>query len=613
MSANTPTDEQIQLIDAYLLGKPSPEQVAELERAVMADAAIRDLYWQRLRWHTLLREFCERRPMAQLAAQLANSGAPFPHFEELLKQLEASPANAPAPPADRPAPLETPAGQPPPASPVLGFLGGVVDYVSGSRRLMLGLLVGVLTVYGVVRVGGLLVKRFSGQDQVASKDGADANPHEGVAAPAIHPVQAVARLTSAIDCKWDFAPESGAARRGLTTLPLGEPLYPAQKLDLVAGLAEITFTSGAKAILQAPTRFSVSHALGGDLQLGRLTVKAPGSAKGFSVNTPSGKVVDLGTEFGVKVGEDRATHVTVFVGEVIVKSQAARGGQPAEPMHVKAGEAVVMATGQPAHSVAVQNDQFVRDLTAVAEQPEIEAEYLDFMQSLKPAVWFRMQGSETDRVVHDTMAAARDGQLHWDGPGNPFVKGPLGKGLWLRGPKFGDYVAVPDYPKAANRRITVSAWVRADSRPNGATIAANWRQRFAVGQFQFGLLSDDESSPAVDLGVRISPRDGPGIFTLGEGKANPFPLGEWQHVAFVVDGGSLRLYRQGREVAVNNHVSFKHPGPVKSLAIGCTFDDSDQAPGGNPGWWDGKIAELTIFNDALSADDIARLAAFGSR
>ncbi len=193
------------------------------------------------------------------------------------------------------------------------------------------------------------------------------------------------------------------------------------------------------------------------------------------------------------------------------------------------------------------------------------------------------------------------------------MKGPLGKGLWLRGPKFGDYVNVPDYPKATNRRLTVSAWVWADSRPNGATIAANWRQGLGIGQFQLGLSADDNNAPGGDLAVKISPRDGPGIFTLSEGNANPFPLGAWQHVAFVVDGGTLRLYRQGREVAVNNHVSFKHPGPVKSLAIGCTLDDSDQAPGSSPGWWDGKIAELAIFNDALSADDIARLATLGSQ
>ncbi len=412
------TVEQIQLIDAYLFGKSLPEQVAELERAVMAEAAIRDLYWQRVRWHTLLREFCERRPMAQLCRAVGlTPGDAFPQYAERLTQPSANPAAATARPAATapatgktaaPAPLKPSADQPPPTSPVLGFLGGVIDYVSHSRLLMLWLIVGALTLYGAAHIGRLLVSRFGAQEnvQVANQDGVG-KPHEGVAAPEARPVQAVARLTSAIDCTWGPVAGAGGAGREATKLPLGEQFYPLQKLNLVAGWAEITFTSGAKAILQGPTRFSIADALGGDLQLGRLTVKAPSSAKGFSVNTPSGKVVDLGTEFGVKVGEDHATHVTVFVGEVIVRSRTASGGPPAEPMHVKAGEAIIMAAGQPARSAAAQNDQFVRDLTAVGEKPEVEAEYLDLMRSLKPAVWFRMQGSDTDRVVHDEVGRQR--------------------------------------------------------------------------------------------------------------------------------------------------------------------------------------------------------------
>ena len=41
----------------------------------------------------------------------------------------------------------------------------------------------------------------------------------------------------------------------------------------------------------------------------------------------------------------------------------------------------------------------------------------------------------------------------------------------------------------------------------------------------------------------------------------PFELYQWQHVAFTVDGPSVRLYRQGREVASGKFAGLKYPVP----------------------------------------------------
>ena len=49
---------------------------------------------------------------------------------------------------------------------------------------------------------------------------------------------------------------------------------------------------------------------------GRLTVKVPEEAIGFTVQTPSGDVVDLGTEFAVDVGKKGATELYVLDGTV---------------------------------------------------------------------------------------------------------------------------------------------------------------------------------------------------------------------------------------------------------------------------------------------------------
>ncbi len=382
---------------------------------------------------------------------------------------------------------------------------------------------------------------------------------------------------------------------GAVELALGVGFAAGQKLNLTDGLAEITFDSGAKVILHAPAQFAVGEAMGGDLRFGRLTAKVPHSARGFTINTPTAKVVDLGTEFGVKVNDDRTMHVTVFVGDVVVSEQSGVGGAAPGPIHVHAGEAIVVGGGRPAKSIDPQGEPFVRDLTPLGDPAKAEAAYVEFMKKLKPAVWFRMEGKETDRVLHDEMGG-QDAKLVWEGPGNPFVKSPIGKSLWLRGPQLKEYAVMPDYPKAEHGKLTVAAWAYADSRPGFAQIASNWE-----GQFHFGLWGAD-SSDGGDLGVRIAQPDGQMPF-LREGQAHSFPLYEWQHVAFVADGSTLHLYRQGREVARSKYSGLRFPVTTKELAIGAAG-----VPAHPYSFWSGKLDEVAVFNDALTPEDIKKLA-----
>ena len=140
--------------------------------------------------------------------------------------------------------------------------------------------------------------------------------------------------------------------------------------------------------------------------------------------------------------------------------------------------------------VATKENHFHRDLQLQNDSGALQTDaYLDFVRTLKPAVWLRMQGKAADRTLRDEMGNARLGMLHWDGPGNPWVDGRVGRALWLRGPQLKDYAVVPEYPQARRGQLSVSAWVFADSRPNFATIVANGHATDKRGQFQFGLIS----------------------------------------------------------------------------------------------------------------------------
>ena len=140
--------------------------------------------------------------------------------------------------------------------------------------------------------------------------------------------------------------------------------------------------------------------------------------------------------------------------------------------------------------------------------------------------------------------------------------------------------------------LTVEAWVYARSAIQWENIAANWGSG-STGEFHFGIHEN-----ATSIGVRISESD-EGIVDIFEPDA--FPLNTWQHVAFVADGDSLYLYRNGIVVAGPVDYDNTLKNTFNYLALGAKSDDS----GGNAGYtWDGKIDEVRIWSDARTLSEI---------
>lgn len=97
-------------------------------------------------------------------------------------------------------------------------------------------------------------------------------------------------------------------------------VVPQGPIRLVSGEAQITFASGAIVTLHAPAELEVLSAERVFLRHGRITPFVPPAAHGFTVVSPSGEVVDLGTEFTVGVDAAGRTDVFVIDGEVDVAS-----------------------------------------------------------------------------------------------------------------------------------------------------------------------------------------------------------------------------------------------------------------------------------------------------
>lgn len=123
---------------------------------------------------------------------------------------------------------------------------------------------------------------------------------------------AVATLVSVRACKWDGG-----------TLPTEEGArLAAGRLRLAEGVASLVFANGAEVTLEAPADLELVSAQRCILHSGRLVAKVPPPAIGFTVDTPTAVLHDLGTEFGVNVRDNRTADVQVFNGKVDVQHRS---------------------------------------------------------------------------------------------------------------------------------------------------------------------------------------------------------------------------------------------------------------------------------------------------
>lgn len=87
-------------------------------------------------------------------------------------------------------------------------------------------------------------------------------------------------------------------------------------LRLAVGRADLVLDSGVRLVIEGPADLSLQSPDAAFLQTGKVAVFVPEHAIGFTLTTPTSKLVDQGTEFGVVAEDSGATEVHVFKGQV---------------------------------------------------------------------------------------------------------------------------------------------------------------------------------------------------------------------------------------------------------------------------------------------------------
>ena len=148
----------------------------------------------------------------------------------------------------------------------------------------------------------------------------------------------VANLTNWQDDKWL---EGTRPPRKDPRLELGK------RLVLESGFAEITYTTGARVVLEGPADYWIVGEKTGQLEFGKLTARVDDeTAKGFAIDTPFARVEDLGTEFGIEVRRGGAADVVVLDGEVDLIQESPEGLETTRVRLVKNQGATIAAGGE---------------------------------------------------------------------------------------------------------------------------------------------------------------------------------------------------------------------------------------------------------------------------
>jgi hypothetical protein len=301
------------LLSRYLEGGLSREEMAALEEIILSDDRFADQF---SRWCLLHRQIAELLSEDQL--------------HELMDQFV---TGSPGPPKNMFSPLAR-------ADQHRSGRSGTRNAGMWSRgnaawiRPVRDILAVSLLFVGIASIIFVLTR---GRDQ--GRPLAENDPRPTVAAEAAandRGTDAIATLTQLVDPVW---------RAETPRLRNGTQLLPGSRVALESGVAKVVFDCGAEVMLEGPCDFEAQSRMVGRLDSGRITADVPRRAFAFAILCPGVDFVDMGTSFGVAVGSNGRTELHVFEGEVLC-SQPRHENRPRNDItHVKAKSAVEFHSG----------------------------------------------------------------------------------------------------------------------------------------------------------------------------------------------------------------------------------------------------------------------------
>jgi hypothetical protein len=149
-------------------------------------------------------------------------------------------------------------------------------------------------------------------------------------------------LARALDAKWE----------GPAPAPSPGSVLPKGRLALSSGSIQVEFFSGARVILEGPADFELVSTNEGYCRHGKLRAFVPPQAEGFTVRSAAIRLVDRGTEFGLRLDRSGDAEVHVFQGRVELHL-------PASSQDLSVGKAVRIDSAGAALAIPADPEAFL--------------------------------------------------------------------------------------------------------------------------------------------------------------------------------------------------------------------------------------------------------------
>jgi hypothetical protein len=371
---------------------------------------------------------------------------------------------------------------------------------------------------------------------------------------------------------------------GVEELSIGTKLR-GETHTLKVGNVELITDRGASLVIEAPAEFRFESAQRLRMMSGRLSAEVPPAAKGFTVVTPSGDAVDLGTRFGVDVPASGATEIHVFQGEVIAKASGDQSKQK-----LLSGDAVTMVAGV-SKARELRSAAFIR----ADEMNGLSAGLAAGQRARSDAA---LAALRSDLALIALLDFESDEAL----PGS--FRTVQGRWPGSRAPEFvniGDHLKLDVGGDHAWPQLTLASWVRLDrlGAPYQSVLHTDGWSKNRPGQVHWMVTQSAKMRLALFANT----------LALGSDELNGYPdsltsvfpeRGRWMHLATVYDSEAktVRFFLNGR-FDKETRQSIAHPAQLGASQIG-NWDRQDRK-------LSGRMDELLLLGRAMSDDEIRAL------
>jgi hypothetical protein len=402
--------------------------------------------------------------------------------------------------------------------------------------------------------------------------------------------QGVAVLTQSVNAQWNGA---GRAWEVGATLPAGA-------LSLKSGLLQIEFFSGAIVVLEGPAEFQLVSATRGFCSKGKLRSTVPPQAQGFTIGTPGMDVVDLGTEFALRVDEKGGGQVHVIEGEIQLHSGGINHAKPGQSFY--AGQGALFTPFKTATPAQTDPSTFVgrAELIDLAKgsSDERSKEWRAYSQKVRAwpetVAYYAFDQTEPWSRTLRNASTQRDPGLEGAIIGCEWTRGRWAGKSALEFKRTSDRVRV--HVPGQFESLSFASWVRIEGWDRWLS-SLLLTDSFGKGATHWQLSDKGELILGINTG-RLENHFSPPVIS-------PADLGRWVHLATVYDAAAKQVlhYLDGKRVSATPILQTV-PLEIRNAELG-NWNSGRPEKGNNIRSLNGRMDEMVIVSRALTAEEIA--------